>query len=100
MGPEDLPGPSVDPGHLEAVVPGAGVLALALRPRANPVSVCLPVLPATAKRPAIVEVEPAPVHAGGGDGGAGGGRGRGGGGHGGHAGGGAHCSLPVCLCAG
>ena len=89
-----LPGPSVDSGDLEAVMPGAGVLALALGPCAHPVPVGLPVLPAPAERPTVVEVEPAPVHAGGGDGGARGGRV----GHGGHGGGGGHCS--VCVLAG
>ena len=92
------PGPSVDSGHLEAVVPGARVLPLPLRPRADPVSVCLPVLPAPTERPTVVEVEPAPVHPRGSDGGAGGGGG-GGGGHAGHAGGGGDvgAGLPVTV---
>ena len=54
-------------------------------------TVGLTVLPAPAEGPTIVEVEPAPVHAGGGDGGARGGRV----GHGGHGGGGGHCSVSV-----
>ena len=64
-------------------MPGAGVLSLTLGPGTHAMSVGLPVLPAPAERPTVVEVEPAPVHPRGGDGGPGRGRGSGGGGHGG-----------------
>lgn len=74
-----LPWPRVDSGHLEAVVPRAGVGALSLRPRAHAVAVRLAVLPTAAVRPSVVEVEPAPVHVALGGGGARGSGGRRGG---------------------
>ena len=57
-----IPGPRVDAGDLEAEVPGAGVLALPLGPRAHAVPVRLAVLPPAAVRPAVVKVEPPARH--------------------------------------
>lgn len=57
-------GPGVAARHLEAVGPGAGILALPLGPGANAVPVGFPVLPAAAVGAAIVEVEPAARHPG------------------------------------
>lgn len=56
-GDGDLPGPRVNAGDLEAVVPAAGVGALALGAGADAVSMGLAVLPATAVGATIVEVE-------------------------------------------
>lgn len=57
-----IPGPHVDAGHLEPVVPRTRVRALALGPGAHAVPVGLAVLPAAAVRAAVVEIEPATVH--------------------------------------
>lgn len=57
-----LPGPHVDAGHLKAVMPRARVCALTLRTRADAVPVGLAILPATAVRATVVEVEPAAIH--------------------------------------
>ena len=83
------PGPRVHSGHLEAEVPRAAVLALALRPGAHPRPVGLAILPATTVRPSVVKVKPAAVHPlglghSGPRGGSAGGRGHGG-----------HCHLAV-----
>lgn len=59
-----LPWPRIDPGHFEPVVPGPGIGTLSLGPGADPVSMCFPLLPATAVGAAVVEVEPSPIHLG------------------------------------
>jgi len=61
-GTPDLPGPHVDAGHLETIVPRSRVRSLALRAGAHAVPVRLSVLPATTVRAAIVEVKPAAVY--------------------------------------
>lgn len=55
--------PGVHSHHLEAVRPGAAVLALALWPRTDAVAVGFAVFPAAAVTPAIIEVEPSSSHA-------------------------------------
>ena len=65
----DLPGPRVNAGHLEPIVPWAGVFALALGSSAYSMSMGLSIFPTTTKRPTIIKVEPATVDPGGSDGG-------------------------------
>lgn len=48
--------------YLEAIVPRAGILALALRTGTDAVTVRLALLPAADVRAAVVKVEPAAVH--------------------------------------
>lgn len=57
------PGPGVDPGNFESVMPGARVRALALRPGAHTVAVSLPILPTATISTTVVEVEAATVEA-------------------------------------
>lgn len=56
-----VPGPHVDAGHLEPVVPRSRVRSLSLGAGAHAVPVRLAVLPSAAVRAAVVEVEPAAV---------------------------------------
>jgi len=58
----DLPGPHVDAGHLETIVPRSRVRSLALRAGAHAVPVRLAVLPATTVRAAIIEVKTAAIY--------------------------------------
>lgn len=74
--PAHSPGPHVDAGHFETVMPRTRVRALSLWAGAHPVPVCLAVLPAAAVRAAVVKVEPATVHQYLVGGGSAGGRGR------------------------
>lgn len=55
-------GPGVDAHHLEAVVPGAGELALAFGSGADAMAVRFASLPASAIRTAVVELEATPAH--------------------------------------
>lgn len=74
-----LPGPGVDSGHFEPVVPGTGIGALSFGAGTYPVAVGFAVLPAAAIRASVVEVETSPVDVSlGRSGGASGARGRGG----------------------
>ncbi len=56
-------GPGVDPHHLEAVVPGAGELALAFGSGADAMAVGFASLPASAIRPAVVKLKATSTHA-------------------------------------
>lgn len=55
-------GPGVHPNYLEAVRPGAGVLALALGSGADTVSVGFAILPPATVSAAVVEVKPSARH--------------------------------------
>lgn len=56
-------GPGVDADYLEAVVPGARVLALALGAGADTVAVRLAAFPSSTVRPSIVEIKSSSTHA-------------------------------------
>lgn len=59
-----VPGPGVDAGHLESVMPRARVGSLSFGPRTHAMAVRFAVLPPSAVSAAVVEVKATTVHHG------------------------------------